>query len=90
MFLNAQTVYNIVPFNHLSLSVNLRETWVEGKDICIREMTLPEAPPPPITAIIFTKYVPLNTIARKNHINIFVQKQHPRFSFILLLNENMK
>lgn len=36
------------PFNHLPLSVNLRETWVEGREIwvtCKREMPLPEALP---------------------------------------------
>lgn len=50
------------------------------------------APPslPSFPSSLFTKNVPLNTIARKNHINNFVQKQHARFSFILLLNENMK
>lgn len=66
---------------------------MEGKEIwvtCIREMTLSEASPsmPSSPFPLFTKYVHLNTVARKSHINIFVQKQHP--ILFILLNENMK
>lgn len=47
MFLNALIVYNIVPFNHLPLSVNLREEREMG--YMYKRNTQSEAP---ITAII--------------------------------------